>query len=167
MDILETIRTRRSVRQYLKKSPTDKQIEQILESGRWAPSGLNNQPWRFVVVKDKTTKSKLANQTKYSDIVNGAPLTICVFLDVGSSYNRDKDILAIGACIQNMILCAHAQGLATCWLGEILNQKDQVRELLKLDLVLELMAVITLGFSDEQITKSCRKSLKSLTLKEV
>ncbi|MFH1655992.1 MAG: nitroreductase family protein, partial [Candidatus Omnitrophota bacterium] len=92
---------------------------------------------------------------------------ICVFLDIGESYNRDKDILAIGACIQNMLLAAHAQGLATCWLGEILNQKEDVRKLLKLDLDLELMAVISLGLSDEQVTRSCRKSLKSLIIKEI
>lgn len=165
-DFLDTIRSRRSIRQYLKDSPKDNEIEEILEAGRWAPSGLNNQPWRFVVVKNKVIKSKLALLTKYARVINGAPIAICIFLDSGSSYNRDKDILAIGACIQNMLLCAHAQGLATCWLGEILNKKDEVSALLDVGLDYELMAVITLGYSDEQLTKSCRKSLKSLILGE-
>lgn len=165
MDTLEIIRSRRSIRQYLNKLPSDKQVELILEAGRWAPSGLNNQPWRFVVVKDKTTKDKLASFTKYSKVIDGAPLAICVFLDIGESYNRDKDILAIGACIQNMLLAAHASGLVTCWLGEILNKKEDIRKFLKLDSDYELMAVITLGYSDEQITKGCRKALKSLILK--
>jgi nitroreductase len=164
--VLNAICERRSIRQYLKDMPTESQIKNILDAGRWAPSGLNNQPWRFVVVKDKALKDKLAKLTKYSQVVNGAPIAICVFMDIRSSYNRDKDILAIGACIQHMLLCAHSQGLATCWLGEILNKKDEVSALLDVDSDFELMAVIVLGYSDEQITKSCRKSLKSLILRE-
>lgn len=164
--ILEAIRSRRSIRRFLDRVPTDKEIESILEAARWAPSGLNNQPWRFVVVKNKIIKNKLALLTKYADVIRGAPIASCVFLDSGSSYNRDKDILAIGACIQNMLLCAHAQGLAACWLGEILNKKEEVNALLDVDSDYELMAVIMLGYANEQPTKSCRKSLKSFMLGE-
>jgi nitroreductase len=66
-----------------------------------------------------------------------------------------------------MLLCAHSQGLATCWLGEILNKKVRVRKLLGLNSDFELMAVITLGFSDEQVTEGYRKSLKNLIIKEI
>jgi len=164
-EVNQLIRTRRSIRQYGDKLPSEQDIEKILEAGRWAPSGLNNQPWRFLVVKDKEKKDGLADFTKYSDIIKDAPVLILVFMDIGDSYNRDKDLMAIGACIQNMLLAIESIGLAACWLGEILNQKKQVHKFLSTDSDLELMAVISLGYSDEDLTQASRKSLKSLKVK--
>ncbi|KPK42996.1 MAG: hypothetical protein AMJ78_00025 [Omnitrophica WOR_2 bacterium SM23_29] len=165
MDILEIIRQRRSIREYEKKIPPDTEIEKVLEAGRWAPSGLNNQPWRFLVIKDRAKKDGLARFTKYSDTINDAPVIIIVCIDIGNSYNREKDLMAIGACIQNMCLEAYSIGLGTCWLGEILNRKQDVAKYLGLDENLELMAVVTLGYSDEDITESCRKPLNKLKIK--
>ena len=61
-------------------------------------------------------------------------------------YNRDKDIQAVGACIQNMLLQAHALGLSTCWLGEILNRHEEVEACCGVPSHLELMAVINVDF---------------------
>lgn len=164
MDILDIIRQRRSIREYKQDIPEDSDIEKILEAARWAPSGLNNQPWRFLVIKDKAKKDGLAGFTKYGGIIKNAPYVIAVCMNTADSYNRDKDLMAIGACIQNMCLEAHAVGLGTCWLGEILNKKEEVAKYLKLDADLELMAVVTLGYPDEDITEGCRKSLKNLKI---
>jgi nitroreductase len=164
MDILDIIRQRRSIREYKEEIPKNAEIDKILEAGRWAPSGLNNQPWRFLSIKDKEKKDGLAQFTKYGDIIKNAPAVIVVCMDVSDSYNRDKDLMAIGACIQNMLLEAHSLGLGTCWLGEILNKKEQVSKYLNLDEDLELLAVITLGKPDEGLTEGCRKTLKSLMI---
>jgi nitroreductase len=160
VDALKLIRERRSIREYKEKMPADKDIEKILDAGRWAPSGLNNQPWRFKVIKDRKQKDKLAEFTKYGDIIVSAPLVIAVLMDTADSYNRDKDLMAIGACIQNMLLQAASAGLGTCWLGEALNRKEEITGSLRLDKGLELMALVTLGYSDEDVIESCRKPLK-------
>lgn len=165
MDILDTTRQRRSIREYKKDIPAGTLIEKILEAGRWAPSGLNNQPWRFLVIKDRAKKDGLAQFTKYGDIIRDAPMVIVVCMDVADSYNREKDLMAIGACIQNMLLAAHGLGLGACWLGEILNKKQGVAKYLNLEADLEVMAVLTLGYPDEDVTEGCRKSLKSLIIK--
>lgn len=164
-NMLDLIKQRRSIRQYKKQIPGDSEIEKILEAARWAPSGLNNQPWRFLVIKDKEKKDKLANFTKYGEIITDAPGVIIICMDIADSYNRDKDLMSIGACIQNICLQAHSMGLGTCWLGEILNRKEDVHKYLNLDKDLELMAVVALGFSNENITKGCRKSLRQLLIK--
>jgi nitroreductase len=164
MDILDTIRNRRAIRQYKKEAPAEDEIKKVLEAGRWAPSGMNNQPWRFWVIKDNKKKDGLARFTKYGDTIKEAPAVIVVCMDTADSYNRDKDLMAIGACIQNMLLEAHSIGLAACWLGEILNKKSQVHEYLHLDDDLELMAVIAMGYSDEDLTEISRKPLKSLLI---
>jgi nitroreductase len=161
----DAIRQRRSVREYTEKIPTAEQIDKIMEAGIWAPSGLNNQPWKFMVVKESEKKKGLSGFTKYKDVINNAPVCICVFLNNNKTYNRDKDIMATGACIQNMLLEAHELGLGTCWLGEILNKKEGVKKYLGVDPGHELMAVITLGYPEEGIAKGCRRILKSFILK--
>ncbi|HDZ76541.1 MAG TPA: nitroreductase family protein [Candidatus Omnitrophica bacterium] len=165
MDILDTIITRRSIRAYNNQIPEDSQIENILDAGRWAPSGLNNQPWRFMVIKDKTRKDGLARFSEYGGIIESAPMVLLVFMDKNTSYNRDKDLMAIGASIQNMLLYAHSQGLAACWLGEILNKKVEVSKFLKLSSNLELAAVVAYGYCDEGVKEGKRKMLKDLLIK--
>lgn len=162
VELRDIIRSRRSIREYTAQIPQEKDIDRILDAGRWAPSGLNNQPWRFLPVRERSVLSFLAGCTKYRRIIMSAPCAILVFLDNADSYNRDKDLMAIGACIQNMLLEAHALGLSTCWLGEILNQKKRVHEHFALDADLELAAVITLGYADEDITQRPRKPLEKL-----
>ena len=114
--MLETIRTRRSIRRFTDEAVPDSVLDRILEMGTWAPSGLNNQPWRFVVVRDAGTRKELAGLTKYGSILRNAPVCVAVFLDTRESYDRVKDIQAIGACIQNMLLAIHALGLGGVWL---------------------------------------------------
>lgn len=163
MKVEDAIKQRRSIRQYAEKVPEEKDIQKILEAAIWAPSGLNNQPWKFKVIKDKNEKDGLVKFTSYGRIIKNAPVAICVFLDKGAMYSREKDTMAIGACIQNMLLQAHALGLRTCWLGEILNKKQGVEKYLKTHSDYELMAVVTLGYSGKKPTGS-RKKLKGFLL---
>lgn len=164
MKIEDAIKQRRSIRQYRGKIPKDEDIQRVLEAARWAPSGLNNQPWKFKVIKDKKQKDGLAEFTKYGRIIKDAPVAICVFLDNDASYNREKDLMAIGACIQNMLLQAYELGLGTCWLGEILNKRREVEKYLQSGTDCELMACVCLGYAEEKVIKGCRKKVKSFLL---
>ncbi len=164
MDILELVKTRRSVREFKKKDVSRDIIDEILEAGRWAPSGLNNQPWKFMVLIEED-KDSLAEYTKYSQIVKSANKLIVVFFDKEDSYNRDKDLMAIGACIQNMLISTHSKELGACWLGEILNQKAQIHKLLKTPENLELAAVLALGYPLDSPRGGRRKKLKDLTIR--
>ena len=163
-DILDLFKTRRSIRTFLSEPVSDEVIQKVLEAGRWAPSGLNNQPWRFIIVKDAGMKQDIANCTKYIKIIQNAPVIIVVFFDQEKGYNRTKDMQAMGACIQNMLLAIHALNLGGVWLGEILNQKAQVEKLLNVPKTLELQAVIALGHPvQEKIPKSgSRKPLEQM-----
>ena len=162
MDLTKLITTRRSVREFRDEDVSNDQLNRILEAARWAPSGLNNQCWRFIIVKDDKLKSDLAKLTTYGDIIRSAKINILVFMDVDSSYDQTKDILSIGACIQNMLLTAHDLGLGSCWLGEILKNRDEVKELCALDNSWELMAVIALGHPVDKKRSSDRMDLKDL-----
>ena len=150
---IPAIRERRSVRRFTKDKVSQKDIEDMIEAGIWAPSGLNNQPWKFKVLI-RQEKNKIAIYTKYGKIIEEAPACIAVFLDNEKSYNRDKDLQAIGACIQNMLLEIHAKGFGGVWLGEILNQKTEVQQVLGIKN--ELMAVIAFGKPSEPPKKGQR-----------
>lgn len=164
MNLLELIKSRRSVRKYKTQIPADTVIQSILEAGRWAPSGLNNQPWRFLVIKDPAARKKLASFSAYGRIIEEAPLVIVICLHLKDSYHREKDFMAIGACIQNMLLKIHELGLGACWLGEILNRKDEVAHCLRLPKGLELAAVISLGYPDGTTKATKRKPLSLLKI---
>jgi nitroreductase len=89
---------------------------------------------------------------------------IAVFLDTEKSYHREKDIQAIGACLQNMLLEAHSLGLGTVWLGEIIRSNEQIKAILGLARELELMAVVALGHPDEKPKSVKRKPLADLVV---
>jgi nitroreductase len=162
--LLKLIQTRRSVRKYSGQPVTDDLVDKILEAGRWAPSGMNNQPWRFVVVRDPEMKSKIGALTKYTRVVESASVLVPVFIHKPSMYQPVKDYQSVGACLQNMLLMAHGLGLGAVWLGEILKSADEVRRVLDLDDSLELMAVIVIGWPGEGKPKSSRASLAELLL---
>lgn len=162
MGVLEIIRGRRSVRKFQERPVEDEHVQAILEAGRWAPSGLNNQPWRVILVEDRSKADELSRCTKYSSIVAKAPLLIAVFLDRSCSYDRDKDLMSVGAFIQNMLLVAHDRGLGAVWLGEILRRKERVSELLEAPPDLELMAVIAVGYPAEDPEPRKRKEVQEL-----
>jgi len=145
--VLAAIRERRSIRKFSDQPVAATDIRVILEAGRWAPSGLNNQPWRFLVVlPDDPRHQALAACTKYDVIVLHSGALICVFLEKSLMYHPMKDYQGAGACIQNLLLATHALGLGAVWLGEIVNQAPRVFETLGLDPEqLELMAVLALG----------------------
>jgi len=161
MDVKEAILNRRSIREYTDEVVSAEHVMEILDAGRWAPSGLNNQPWRFAIVRER--KEELASLTKYAHVIKKANLCIAVFFDHESSYDRTKDLLAIGAAIQNMLLCAYSLGIGTCWLGEILNRKEEVNVMLEVSQKMELVAVIALGYPDEKPT-STRKEIDELVI---
>ncbi|MBE0633942.1 nitroreductase family protein, partial [Candidatus Bathyarchaeota archaeon] len=60
MNVIEAIKTRRSVRKYKPTPIPEEHLKTILEAARLAPSAGNKQPWKFIIVRDPDTKKKLA-----------------------------------------------------------------------------------------------------------
>jgi len=162
--VVEAIRTRRSVRQFTKEPVSDGALNEILRSAVWAPSGKNNQPWKFAVIQESGLKESLAALTHSRSIIQQAPVCIGVFLDHSRVYDRTKDVQAIGACIQNMLLAIHSLGLGGVWLGEILKNKEKVGELLGLGGDMELMAVVAFGHSGKRSGAGERDPLEKAVL---
>ena len=164
--VLEAIRNRRSIREYTDQPIARDLLMEIISAGIWAPSGLNNQPWRFVIICDHEINNKLAVLTHYAHIVQAAPALIAVHLDQKKMYDPVKDHQAAGACIQNMLLAAHELGLGAVWLGQILKNRDRVNDVLQLSDQYDLMALLALGYPKHKNQQSRRQPLKDFILHE-
>jgi len=165
--VQEAILRRRSIREFTREPVTRDLLYRIVTAGVWAPSGLNNQPWRFVLIRDRATMDRLAQLTTYGHIIEQAPALIVVYLDGDAMYNAQKDYQSAGACIQNMLLAAEELGLGAVWLGQILRNKQQVNALLQLDDRFELMAVVAVGHPAHRNQKSQRNPFATFILQEI
>ncbi|MBU2549773.1 MAG: nitroreductase family protein [Proteobacteria bacterium] len=162
--VLETILRRRSVRHFTEERLSEEDLNSILEAGRWAPSGHNHQPWRFVVVESSEKKDALAELTRYGKPIQAGAACVVVFLDTDVCYDRVKDAQSAGAVLQNMLLAAEALGYGAVWLGEILKNQDKVRSLFDLPESMDLQAVVALGRPKHRNQTSERRPLEELVL---
>ncbi|MFX1571997.1 MAG: nitroreductase family protein [Promethearchaeota archaeon] len=163
-EFIEFIKSRRSVRSFVYKKISKETILSVIECGRWAPSGQNSQPWRVCIVTHPTVKRMISELTTYGGVIEDAYVNLVIFLDLERGYDRVKDIQAIGAFMQNLLLGVHAmEGLGAAWIGEILNKKDQVNEIFKFPTdKFELMGVIAIGLVDEAREKPRERQRRSL-----
>jgi len=151
---LEFIKSRRSIRNFIHSKIQRDTILQILECGRFSPSGKNNQPWCVNIVIHPSVKKMLGDLTTSGNIIESAYLNFVIFLDLEKVYDRVKDIQSIGAFMENILLGIHAMNLGGVWIGEILKNKEHVNEIFQLSTAkYELMGVIAAGEIDKEIIK--------------
>ena len=113
--VLDNIFSRKSVRAYTDQDVTPEQVETILRAAMAAPSGMNVQPWRFVVVRDQDTKKKLA--VGFNKMIAKAPVVIVVCGKTtgkmgGENHNWTADC---AAATENLLLAVEALGLGAVW----------------------------------------------------
>ncbi len=156
MNILQFIKSRRSIRKFFDKSIEPEKIAIILEAGRWAPSAGNCQPWRFLVITDEKKIQNL-DPLFHQPWVEKAPLVIVVLAvpaDSKKRYGKGSNyyIMDCSAAIQNMLLMAHGLGLGAVWVGAF--SKKAVREQLDIPDIYEVFALIPMGYySNEDSVK--------------
>ncbi len=147
MDMLEAIRDRRSIRRYHRKDVPDEKLMQVLEAGRWAPSAHNSQPRKFIVVRIEKVRRELAQIATYGSFLAEAPVAIAVVIDPSSSNHPVEDG---AAATQNMLLAAHAIGLASCWIGAYgSGYEERARQILGIPAGKRLLSLISLGYPAE------------------
>jgi nitroreductase len=164
MEAMEAITTRRSVREFTDEPVSEQELDRLIDAARWAPSGLNNQPWRFMKITDRSLITGVSGLTKYRGVIAGSAALIAVFLDAQDMYDRTKDLLAAGAAIENLLLAANDAGLGACWLGEILARREEVEALLEVSDDLELVAVIALGRPTERERSGVRHPIEKIVV---
>jgi len=148
MEFYDVIKTRRSVRRFLKKAIAGDVLERVLEAARIAPSGNDRQPWRFVIVKDEKRKKDIASACYEQDFVAEAPVAIvCCSIKCSSGYEpwgdeagRRDTVIAT----DHLILAARNEGLATCWVGAIHDR--QVKKIVNVPDDVDVVMVVPIGY---------------------
>ena len=118
MDFLELAKKRYSARSYRPDKVSDEDLQYILEAGRVAPSAVNYQPWRFLVIRDE--KNLAGVHTLYHrEWFRQAPLVIVLLADHQQSWRRgdgkDHADIDLAIAADHMTLAATDRGLGTCW----------------------------------------------------
>ncbi len=163
MDILELIKTRRSIRKYKLDPIPEDEINKILEAGRWAPSASNRQPWRFIVLRSEETKRKLAETLTWGGFLSQAPLGIAVVINPRASNHPVEDG---AAATQNMLLEAHSLGLGACWIGAYGSvNEESAKDILNVPDDERLLSVIVIGRPAES-PQSTRRKLDEITFSD-
>ena len=115
--VLENIHSRKSVREFTSEPVSDADIQTMLKAAMAAPTAINFQPWRFVVVNEREALDSLADQLPYAKMLKQAPLAIVVCgetLWMGGEENPFWS-LDCSAATQNLLLTAEALGLGAVW----------------------------------------------------
>ncbi len=189
METLEAIATRRSIRKFTDQPIPDDVLQQILQAAIMAPSGKNRQPWRFVVVRGdqraemvRLMREAIARFQARSEntgsaeptaaVMAQAPVTVFVFNPEGlhpwltrsiqQAFDDLVNVQSVGAAIQNMCLAAHALGLGSLWIADVLYAYEELSSWLGQDT--QMVAAVSLGYPAERPALFQRKPLAEVTI---
>jgi nitroreductase len=145
MDALEALKTRRSIRSF-KPDPVRKEvIEDIVDCGRLAATGRNEQLCEFVVVMDPEMRQRVADITDFGKFIATAAACIAVICKGGKYYLEDGS-----AATQNILVAARAHGLGACWVaGDKKPYADKIRAMLGAPHGYKLVSLVALGHPGE------------------
>jgi len=168
MDVMEAIKRRFSVRDYLDKEVEEEKLNSILEAARLAPSASNRQEWRFVIVRDKGTKEKLMRVAKNQSFVSQTPIVIaCCAVDTSHimSCGQPSYVIDVAIAIDHMTLKATEEGLGTCWIGAF--SEDKVKEILGIPKEARVVELLTIGYpKSKPPPRKDRKRLDKIVMYE-
>ncbi len=113
------ILSRRSIRQYTGEPVGDEAVRALLEAAMAAPSAMATDPWRFLVVRDRSALSALAEVLPHGKMLNEAALAIVVCGELARAHRQELSYLLqdCSAAVENLLLAAHLLGLGAVWLG--------------------------------------------------
>ncbi len=157
----QLLRSRRAIRRYQPRPVPDELIEAVLDTARYAPSSMNGQPWRFVVIRRLETKRELARlknahcppeKSAYrADFLIEAPAIVAVCVERERSHQREHENGVLAAAY--VMLAACERGLGSVFLAAYQPSDPalgrEIAGLLGLPDGIEPVALVPLGFAAE------------------
>jgi len=169
--VLDVIKNRRTVRQFNSKDVTNSDLLNILNSGRYAPSAGNQQPWEFIVIRSKPMKEKIAHACYDQMWLTQAPiiLIVCTNMILATSKFKDRgerlySVQGVAAAIENMLIAAESLGISSAWIGGFSERAISI--LTQCPDYIRPCAVLAFGYAAEQPPVPPRQELKEYTHSE-
>lgn len=155
MDALECIMKRRSIRKFTGRKVAKEDVEKLLSAGMAAPSAVNEQPWKFLVVDEREKLDGITAVHQHGQMLKEAAVAIIVCGDLNLRKMPDYWTQDCAACSENILLAATALGLGSVWTG-IYPSEERVSALQKLFGIpanIVPFCVIALGYPNEEKPK--------------
>jgi nitroreductase len=161
MEVFEAIRTMQAVREYQARPVPEDVLRRVLEAGRLTASGMNAQPWHFIVVQEPETLRRLGALAKSGPYIAAAPVAIAVAVNWTRLAVSDAS-----RAIHAMLLTAWADGVGGNWVG--FGGLDEAKPLLAIPEELDLLAILPLGYPAAAVGrgKKERKPLAEIASRE-
>ena len=167
MDVFAAITQRCSVRAYKATDVEEDKLKKVLEAARLSPSASNRQDWKFIVVKNRETRKKLAKAAFGQSFIAEAPIVIVAcgiepnaMLACGQSMHT----VDVSIACAYMILQAYELGLGTCWIGAF--KEDETKKILNIPEHVRVVAMTPLGYPNQTPSHKIRKNLDQIVCYE-
>jgi len=167
MDILEAIKSRRSIRAFKSQNVPAEIVKNLIDAARWAPSAGNIQPWEFIIIRKPEIKRRLAEAALGQAFIEEAPVVIVVCANEDRSSQgygvRGRTLYCIqdtAAAIENILLVACSLGLGTCWVGAF--REEEARVTLKVPYGMRPVAIIPVGYPAEAPSPGSRRPINQI-----
>ena len=160
MELLQLAKKRQSDRSYSEKKVDPQIIRQCLEIAHLAPSSINSQPWRFVIVEDEAVRLKLAKALQVElrgNTINKFALEAPILIAFCGEKDARRRSFDLGAAVNYFCLAAAEQGLGTCIMGGM--KEDEANQVLNLPDDYKLEVVVAVGYSNQETREKNRKDV--------
>jgi nitroreductase len=155
---MEAVLQRRSIRKYTDQKVPEDSLTALLKAAMAAPSAGNEQPWHFVVIKERLILDQVPTVHPHAQMIKQAPVAVLVCGDTDLAKHGEMWIQDCSAATENLLIAAQAEGLGAVWLG-VYPREDRIRglrELLGIPDHVFPFALIPIGFPGEQKPPSNR-----------
>lgn len=171
MDILDCIKTRKSIRAFKDKQVEFEKIANTIEAANFAPSAGNLQDWKIILVTEDKLRRAVSDACEQQVWMDSAPVHLVICSEpvrMQRLYGkRGEEIYSIqnaAAAAQNALLAAHAQGLGACWVGAF--NELLLKEALNIDESVIPRAVIVIGYPAEKPEQQKKLTVLDVTFIE-
>jgi len=148
MDVFECVSTLSSIRSYMQKVVPDEIIMEVLEAGRLAPSAHNDQPWDFILIRDKARLNDMEKYCMTGRFITQVDFAVVVVTDSSSKWHEIDGTRAV----QNMVLTAWSHKLGSCWIGRL--DKKGLMDYLNIPENLNILTVLPFGYFNDNLAGS-------------
>lgn len=149
---MKAIMNRRSIRQYTTQTVRDEQVKTLLEAAMCAPSAGNEQPWHFVVIRDRQLLDTVPQYHPHASMIKQASVAILICADTRlSKYDVDYWVQDCAAATENLLVSVQDLGLGAVWLGVYPRQERVMglRQLFNIPEEVIPFALIPVGYPAE------------------
>ena len=163
LSVFKTIGNRGTIRRYLDKPISQKDMIKIIESARLSQSAANRQPWQFIIVTDVSMKKNLSKASRNQESVSTAAAVIVCLANPteAAKVGPFEGFLVDGSIsIENMALTSWELGIGSCWIGAY--DEKAVKELLIIPETIRVISLLTLGYPNEKPKVKNRKILADI-----